>query len=169
MMSFSMMRPMLAGGLVAIAMAGSVQAQEDPKAAFEVRYTEMRNAMLTKDRAATEKMLAADYVSTDIRGDTHNRTEVLDRLAQLPPEMANMKPETKVLAVKVSGDTAAVESQMTMQMKRPDENGEEMTLDIAVVSADTWVNRGGAWLLQKSVQKEMTVSKDGEVVFRQAN
>ncbi len=168
-MSFSMMRPLLAGGLVAVALVGSAQAQEDPKAAFEARYTEMRNAMLAKDRAATEKLLAADYVSTDIRGDTHNRTEVLDRLAQLPPEMANMKPETKVLTVKVSGDTAAVDSQMTMQMKRPDENGAEMTLDIAVVSADIWVNRGGVWLLQKSVQKEMTVSKDGEVVFRQAN
>lgn len=83
--------------------------------------------------------------------------------------MANMKPETKVLTVKVSGDTAAVDSQMNLQMKRPDENGEEMTLDIAVISADTWVNRGGVWLLQKSVQKEMTVSKDGEIVFRQAN
>lgn len=168
-MSFSMMRPMLAGGLVSIALVGSVHAQEDPKAAFEVRYTEMSTAMLAKDRAASEKLLAADYQSTDIRGDVYNRSEVLDRLAQIPPEMANAKPATKVLTVKVNGDTAAVDSQMTMQMKRPDENGEEMTLDIAVVSADTWVNRGGTWLLQKSVQKELTVSKDGEVLFRQAN
>lgn len=168
-MSFSMMRPMLAGGLVAVALVGSVQAQEDPKAAFEARYTEMRNAMLAKDRAATEKLLAPDYQSTDIRGETHNRSDVLDRLANLPPEMANMKPETKVLTIKLSGDSAAVDSQMTMQMKRPDESGAEMTLDIAVVAADTWVNRGGTWLLQKSVQKELTVSKDGEVVFRQAN
>lgn len=168
-MSFSMMRPLLAGGFVAVALVGSVQAQEDPKAAFEARYTAMSTAMLAKDRVATEALLAADYESTDIRGEVHNRADVLDRLAQLPPEMANMKPETKVLTVKISGDTAAVDSQMNLQMKRPDENGEEMTLDIAVVSADTWVNRGGAWLLQKSVQKEMTVSKDGEIVFRQAN
>jgi Domain of unknown function (DUF4440) len=168
-MSFSMMRPMLAGGLVAVALVGSVQAQEDPKAAFEARYAEMSTAMLAKDRAATEKLLAPDYQSTDIRGDAHNRAEVLDKLADLPPELANAKPETKVLTAKVTGDSAAVDSQMTMQMKRPDENGEEMTLDIAIVSADTWVNRGGTWLLQKSVQKELTVSKDGEVVFRQAN
>lgn len=168
-MSFSMMRPMLAGGLVAIAMVGSVQAQEDPKAAFEARYTEMRTAMLAKDRAGTEKLLTADYQSTDIRGEVHNRADVLDRLAQLPPEMANAKPETKVLSVTVSGATAAVDSQMTMQMKRPGEDGEDMTLDIAVVSSDTWVQTGGVWLLQKSVQKELTVSKDGEIVFRQAN
>jgi hypothetical protein len=168
-MSFSIMRPMLAGGLVAVALVGSVQAQEDPKAAFDARYTQMRDAMVAKDRAATEKMLAPEYESTDIRGDVHNRAEVLDQFAKLPPELANAKPETKVLTVKVTGDSAAVDSQMTMQMKRPDENGEEMTLDIAVVSADTWVNRGGTWLLQKSVQKELTVSKDGDVVFRQAN
>ena len=79
-MSFSMMRPLLAGGLVAVALVGSVQAQEDPKAAFEARYTAMSTAMLAKDRAATETLLAPDYESTDIRGEVHNRAEVLNKL-----------------------------------------------------------------------------------------
>lgn len=168
-MSYSTMRQWLAGGAMIVAVAGSAQAQQDPNTVFEARYTELRTALLSKDTAKAGAIMAPDYESTDIRGDTHNRAEVLERMGQMPAEMANMKPETKVLTVKLSGESAAVDSQMTMQMKRPDENGEEMTLDITVVSSDTWVQRGGVWLLQKSVQKEMSVARNGEVVFRQAN
>ena len=168
-MSFSMMRQVLASGAMVVAVAGAAYAQEDPKAAFEARYTELTGAMMSKDKAKVGAMMAPEYEATDIQGNTHTRADSLDRLDKLPPEMAAMKPVTKVISVKQNGDTAAVESQMTMQMKRPGEDGTEMTLDIAVTGNDTWVQRGGAWMLQKSVQKEMTVSKDGEIVFRQAN
>lgn len=168
-MSYSTMRHWLAGGAMIVAVAGAAHAQEDQKAAFEARYAEFTAAMMAKDGTKLGAMLAPDFESTDIRGETHNRAESIDNLAKMPPEMADIKPVTKVLSVKQTGDTAAVESQMTMQLKRPDPSGEEMTLDIAVTGADTWIQRGGVWLLQKSVQKEMTVSKDGEVVFKQAN
>ena len=163
------MRHWLAGGAMVVAVAGVAHAQEDPKLAFEARYTEMTGAMMSKDAAKLGAMLAPDFETTDIRGETHNRAQMIENLAKLPPEMAQMKPTSKVISVKQTGDTAAVESQMTMQIKRPDESGNEITLDIAMTADDTWVQRGGAWLLQKSVQKEMTVSKDGEVVFKQAN
>ncbi|HEX4848679.1 MAG TPA: nuclear transport factor 2 family protein [Novosphingobium sp.] len=168
-MSFSTMRPWLAGGAMIVAVAGAAQAQEDPKAAFEARYVELRDAMMGNNKAAAERLLAADYEIIDIRGETRGRAEVMERMGQMPPGMENVKPESKVLKVTVKGDTANVESQMTMQMKRPDENGEEMLLDIAVISDDVWVQRGGAWVLQRSTQKELTVSRNGEVVFRQAN
>lgn len=166
-MSFSTMRHWLAGGAIAVAVAGAAHAQQDPAAMFEGRYTELRTAMLGKDRATAEKILAPDYQSTDIRGETHARAEVLDRMGQLPEGME--PPKGKVLKVTVTGDNAAVQNQMTMHMKRTGEDGAEMVLDVTVVSDDTWVQRGGAWLLKTSVQKEMTVAKDGEVVFRQAN
>ncbi|MBN8501205.1 MAG: nuclear transport factor 2 family protein [Sphingomonadales bacterium] len=168
-MSFSTMRHWLAGGAMIVAIAGSAQAQQDPKAMFEARYAEMTAAMMAKDTTKVGALLASDYESTDIRGETHNRADSLEKLSQMPPEMAELKPQTKVVNVKLNGDSAAVDAEMTLQMKRPDETGTEVTLDIRMVSADVWVQRGGIWQLQKSVQKEMSVSKDGEVVFRQAN
>ncbi|HQV03100.1 MULTISPECIES: nuclear transport factor 2 family protein [unclassified Novosphingobium] len=168
-MSYSTMRHWLAGGAMIVAVASMAHAQEDPKVAFEARYAEMTGAMLAKDGTKLGAMLAPEFESTDIRGETHTRANMIENLAKMPPEMAEMKPVIKVLSVKQSGDTASVENQMTMQIKRPDDNGQEITLEIAMTGADTWVQRGGAWLLQKSVQKEMTVSKDGEVVFKQAN
>lgn len=168
-MSFSTMRHWLAGGAMVVATAGAAYAQEDPKAVFEARYAELSTAMLGKDAGKVGSILAPEFESTDIRGETHTRADSLEQMGKMPAGMENMKPVTKVLSVKQNGDTATVESQMTMQLKRPDENGEEVTLDIAVTANDVWIQRGGTWLLQKSIQKELSVSKDGEVVFRQAN
>lgn len=149
-----------------VAVATAAQAQ-DANGAFEGRYAELTSAMLGKDSAKLSSILAPEFESTDVRGETHNRAEALARMAQMP-DGGDFKPQTKVLSVKVAGDAAAVENQMTVQIKRPDQNGQEMALDIAITADDVWVQRGGSWVLQKTVQKEMTVSRGGEVVFRQA-
>lgn len=166
-MKFSDLHGLVAGGAMIVAVAGAAHAQ-DANAGFESRYAELTAAMLSKDSAKLSTILAPEFESTDVRGETHNRAEALARMGQMPGGQ-DVKPQTKVLSVKVAGDTAAVESQMTVQIKRPDQSGQEMALDIAIKANDTWVQRGGTWMLQKTVQKEMTVSRDGEVVFRQAN
>ena len=166
-MKFSSMQGWIAGGAMIVA-AASVAHAQDAQAGFESRYAELTAAMLGKDSAKLGTILAPEFESTDIRGETHNRAEALERMGQMPGGQ-DIKPQTKVLSVKLAGDSAAVESQMTVQIKRPDQNGREMALDIAVNANDTWVQRGGVWMLQKTVQKEMTVSRGGEVVFRQAN
>lgn len=163
-----MMQGALAGSAMIVAVAGAALAQDDAKAAFEARYTELRTAMVGRDTDKVGAVLAPDYQSTDMRGETHSRSEVLERLGQMPGG-SDAKPQTRVIGVKLNGESAAVDSEMSVQMKRPDEKGEEMTLDITVKADDTWVQRGGAWLLQKTVQKEMVVARNGEVVFRQAN
>jgi hypothetical protein len=168
-MTFSTIRQWLAGGVLVVAAAGAAYAQTDPKVAFEARYAELTTAMLGKDTAKAGAIMAPEFESTDIRGETHTRTEALERMGQMPAEMAEVKPQTKVVAVKMNGDTAAVDSQMSMQMERPDDTGKTAKLEITMLASDTWVQRGGVWLLQKSVQKDMSISKDGEVVFHQAN
>lgn len=166
-MRLSNMRGWIAAGTMIVAVASVAHAQ-DANAGFESRYAELTAAMLGKDSAKLSTILAPEFVSTDIRGETHNRAEALARMGQMPGGQ-DIKPQTKVLSAKLTADSAAVESQMTVQIKRPDQNGQEMALDIAIKADDTWVQRGGTWLLQKTVQKEMIVSRDGEVVFRQAN
>ena len=42
-----------------------------------------------------------------------------------------------------------------------------MKLDISVLTADTRVQSGGAWLLQSSDHRDVSVVKDGGVVFHQ--
>ena len=166
-MSFSGMRGWLAGGAMIVALATTAQAQQDPKALFDARYGEINAAMIAKDAQKLGALLAPEYQSTDIRGETRTRAEVLERMGMIPAGV-DLRPETHAEAVTLDGDRATVTSKMTAQVERPDDKGGTMKLDIAVTAADTWVQRGGAWLLQNSVHQELAVSRDGEVVFRQA-
>ena len=79
-----------------------------------------------------------------------------------------MKPKVSILSATITGTSATVSNQMDMHMSRAMEDGTTAQLDVTVISEDTWVQRGGVWLMVKSVQKDLSVSKDGEVVFHQA-
>ena len=167
-MAFSSMRPLLAGVVIAVSIAGSAVAQ-DAKAAFDARYGELRSAMQTRDAAAISKIIAPDYVMVDIQGDEHPMSEMQDMMAKMPanPDPAQ-GPKTTVLSAAVTGTTALVKQQMDIHVVRKGEDGKDMVLDVTILNDDTWMQRGGTWLLTRSEQKDLTVAKDGEVVMHQA-
>lgn len=165
-MAFSRNFSLLAGALASVAVVAPAVAQ-DAKALFAQRYDEMHKAMFAKDRATLAKFMAPDYEMVDIQGESHPLSELTERLDQMPSDPA-MMPKTTVLEATISGETATVRQQQDMHMKRPMEDGTTAELDITVITLDTWVLRGGNWLLQRSVWKDISVSKDGEVVFHQA-
>ena len=167
-MAFSSMRPLLAGAVLAVSMVGSAYAQ-DAKTAFDARYAEMHTAMQARDAAATNKLLAPEYVMVDIQGDEHPMAEVQEMMAKMPAGADPAQgPKTTVLSVAVTGTNALVKQQLDIHIDRKDEAGTAMALDITVLSDDTWVQRGGSWLLVRTEQNDLTVKKDGEVVVHQA-
>ena len=167
-MAFSSMRPWLAGAVVALSIVGTASAQ-DAKTTFDARYAEVHTAMQARDAAATNKLLAPEYVMVDIQGDEHPMAEVQAMMAKLPASADPAQgPKTTVLSATITGPTALVKQQMEVHVVRKDEAGTEMVLDITILNDDTWVQRGGTWLLARSEQKDLTVKKDGEVAFHQA-
>ena len=167
-MAFSSIRPLLAGVVIAISVAGSAVAQ-DTKAAFDARYGELRAAMQTRDAAAMGKVIAPDFVMVDIQGDEHPMSEMQDMMAKMPAAADPAQgPKTTVLSATVNGSTALIKQQMDVHVVRKGEDGKEMVLDVAILNDDTWTQRGGTWLLTRSEQKDLTVTKGGEVAFHQA-
>ena len=181
-MTFSSMRPWLAGAAIAVGLVGTAYAQ-DAKAVFEARYAEMSVAMQAKDSAAVAKMMTPDFVMTDIQGNEHNATEMNGMMgrrggggdgkgdaaaAPTAPERPRPVPKITIVSAQISGSTAKVEQQLEIHADRPGPDGTPMKLDITVLTADTWVQSGGAWLLQSSDQKDVSVARDGDVVFHQA-
>ena len=159
----------LTGAVAVVALASGAQAQTDPKAAFQARYGELRTAMQAKDAAAVGKILAPDYQMTDIQGGTHDAAEVSQMLQRAPAADPERKTETTVLNATVAGNTATVQQQMMISGKRADPDGAEHSMEVQILSDDSWVKSGDAWVLKSSLQKELTVKKDGEVFFHQAN
>ena len=156
------------GALVAVAIAGSAAAQEDPNAAFHARYDSYRAAMAAKDSAKVSAILAPGFQMTDIQGNTHDASGIATLMERMPAAMSQ-NSKTTVLEVTVTGDSAAVKQVLAAAMVRPGPDGNEMKMEMSVTSNDTWVKSGDAWLLKASVQKDLVVKRDGEVFFKQSN
>ncbi|MCZ8017994.1 nuclear transport factor 2 family protein [Novosphingobium sp.] len=156
------------GGIVAVALASAAAAQEDPKALFQARYDAFRGAMAAQDQAAVSAILAPGYTMTDIQGEVRDASAVSTLMQRMPGGIGR-NAVTTVLEATVTGDTAAVKQQLAAKTTRPGPDGNDMALEFEVVSNDTWVKSGEVWLLKSSVQKDLTVKRDGEVFFKQSN
>ncbi len=177
------------GALAAAAIMAAVPALADDaaKATFQARYAELRTAMQAHDEAAMGTLMTPDYVMTDIQGATHTRADMAQMGARMggrpggprpdaakpaQPPKDGPRPERKVeqtvLAATVTGDTAKVDQQLKMSGQREGEDGEAHTMEMTSLTTDTWVRQNGVWLLKTSVQKDMSVARDGDVVFHQA-
>ena len=156
------------GAIVAVAVATSAAAQEDPKSLFQGRYDAFRSAMAAQDQAAVSAILAPGYTMTDIQGEVRDAAALATMLQRMPGAMG-AGAKTTVLEATVTGDTAAVKQQLAATATRPGPDGNEMTMEFEVVSNDTWVKSGDAWLLKASVQKDLVVKRNGEVFFKQSN
>lgn len=162
-------------------------------AAFQERYAELRTAMQAHDAAAIDQLVAPDFTLTDIRGGSHTRDDMINRGGRMggggrsgargegdsakndggkdkpAPPHPDRKVEQTVLSAAVSGNTATVDQQLAMSGKRQDDDGNDHTMEMTMRATDTWTKQGGAWVLKSSVQKDMTVKRDGDVVFHQGS
>ncbi|MFM5886573.1 MAG: nuclear transport factor 2 family protein [Novosphingobium sp.] len=160
---------LLAAVCASTVLVAPAQAQDDAKAQFQARYGELRSALEAHDAAAMGKIIAPEYVMTDIQGGTHNAAEVMERMAQMAGKSPDpsRKAATTVLSAVVSGDSATVEQQLAGGGKRTGDDGAEHTMEMVMKGTDSWARRDGAWVLVKSVQTGITVKRDGEVFFQQ--
>lgn len=160
-------------------------APNDGKTAFQERYAELRTAMQLHDAAAIDKLVSPDFSLTDIRGGIHTRGDMINHAGRMGRRGNDQAPQKKdgkgrpqrperkinqtVLSVAVDGDTATVDQQLAMNGPREDEDGNEHAMEMTMRATDTWTKRDGAWLLKSSVQKDITVKRDGDVVFHQGS
>jgi Domain of unknown function (DUF4440) len=165
-MTFSRHTSLLAGALATVALVAPAFAQ-DAKAVFDPLYAQMNAATEARDMATLNKLMAPEFEMIDIRGDSHTLGEMSEMMASIPKDPA-MKPKYTILSAAITGTSATVKNQTDMHVSRAMEDGTTAELDITMISEDTWVQRGEAWVMVKSVQKDLSVAKDGEVVFHQA-
>lgn len=155
----------LAAVPVIATIAAPALAQDDQKSLFQTRYTELRSALQAGDVSGAKAILAPGYELTDIRGEVQNAEAMLERAGRMPAN-ASRKVASEVLSVSVNGPLATVEQKLNAGMTRP---GSDAAMELEVTSTDTWVRQGETWLLWRSKQTELTVKRDGEVMFSQKN
>lgn len=161
------------GAAAALAIVSTASAQEDPKALFQSRYDAFRSAVIAQDQVALGAILAPGYTMVDIQGETRDATAITGMMQRMgaggSQAGGGRNMATTVLDATINGGTATVKQQLAAAGKRTGPDGAEMSLEILILSDDTWVKSGDAWLLKSSVQKDLTVKRDGEVFFKQSN
>ncbi len=159
-----------AAGLVLTSLSAMAPAQEDLKALFNARYSELTQAMQAKDAAAVARVVAPDYQMTDIRGDTHDAAGLVTLFERLGGGAAGgAQRKSEVLSAAITGTSAAVQNKVDTQSTRTGPDGQPHQMGLIVISDDSWVLIDGAWRLKSSVQKDLTVMRDGEEFLHQAN
>lgn len=162
---------LIAPAFAIVALSAPAAAQEDAKAAFQARYAELRSAMESQDAAKVGALITPDYQMTDVNGQVRDFAAVMERMNKMRQAGgggAQRTSNTTVISATIAGDVATVEQKLEAGGKRMGDDGEEHTMEMIVLSTDTWVKKGDAWLLRKSDQKDMTIKRDGEEFIHQA-
>jgi ketosteroid isomerase-like protein len=130
-----------AASQVALGQAGGAKAG----AAQEVLKAEreQRDAYLRRDVAATERMVADEYVLTIQGGDVGNKANLLTFLKEEPAD-PTLTLTTEDTQVRVNGDTAVVVGRRVERRRRPDNNQEGVAY---ARYTRTYVKRQGRWQL----------------------
>ncbi|WP_176399736.1 DUF4440 domain-containing protein [Novosphingobium sp. B 225] len=159
-----------AAALALASLPALAPAQDDPKALFNARYAELTQAMQAKDVAAVAKVVTADYLMTDIRGDTHDAAGLVTLFERLSGGSAGgTQRKSEVLSTTFTGASAAVQNKVETHSTRVGPDGAPHQMALIVVSDDSWTLIDGTWRMKSSVQKDLTIMRDGEEFLHQAN
>jgi hypothetical protein len=159
----------LANGLMlcflAVPSVGVVRAQDDAlRGTLEKRYAAMKMAMAAKDEKAISSLLAPDFVSVDISGQTEDVSQMIKDVVAAPAD-PNKTSMTTLLEIKTDANKASVEQRYEMKTKKNGPDGVAHDIDLTTLSSDTWVNLKGTWLIQRTETKQMDESVDGKIVL----
>jgi len=148
---------------------GSAPVEPPTASVFEERYAAMKSAVASRDAKAIASLLTPDFTSESTSGKTESAAATVQELMKVPKDPDRIS-ETKVLSVKVSGDTATVEQRFHMTTTKFGPDGTTPhPVDLRTASTDTWVKVGKVWLWRKTVTNQLDYKVDGRVVFHQVH
>ena len=150
-------------GMPILISGAPVAAQENLRATLQSRYSDMKSAMAAHDQPAISAMLAPDFISIDVSGESKTASQTISEIDHLKPD-PNKSSTTTILNVSPKEDAVAVEQKYDMKTLRIGADGVAHHVELIALSTDTWLRSGNAWLLQKTITREMSLIKDGQLV-----
>jgi Domain of unknown function (DUF4440) len=151
------------GALILIG-ASPVAAEGVLKAALQARYDAMKAAMAAHDGSAISVLLAPDFRSLDISGKSETASQMIAEVNGLKAD-PNKASVTTLVFISPVGNTVTVGQQYEMKTIRAGTDGVAHQAKVIMLSTDTWVKSGDAWLLQRTVTDDMSLFSDGQLVF----
>jgi ketosteroid isomerase-like protein len=132
-------------------------------AVLQERYATMKSAMAVRDNKAVAALLATDFVSVDISGQSKDAAEMIQEIDALPKDPLRVSTTTIVSATQ-NGNTAIVLQRYDMKTIKTASDGSAQNVELVTISTDTWVNLNGVWLFQRTETDLMDYYVNGQQV-----
>jgi hypothetical protein len=153
--------PILALAFCVVASAASVHAEDSSlKATLQSRYAAMKVAMSARDDKAVAALLAPDFVSIDVFGQSEGAAQMISEVDALPKD-PNKVSTTTILSTKPDGDSVVVSQRYDMKTIKVAADGSKRNVELITLSTDTWGKIGGTWLLKKTQTDQLDYYVNG--------
>jgi hypothetical protein len=139
-------------------------ADGDLKAALQSRYAAMKSAMADHNGAAIAAILAPDFASIDVTGQSETAAQMIDEVNALKPD-PNKLSETTLLSISSAANSVTVKQRYDMKTTKIASDGSRHSVELITLSTDSWTKSAGEWLLQRTVTNEISYYKDGQMVM----
>lgn len=127
----------------------------------------MKAATAAHDGSAISSLLAPDFVSLDVSGQSETASQMIAEVSALKPD-PNKVSTTTLVSLNPVGNAVTAEQQYDMKTVRVGADGVAHQVRLVTLSTDTWVNSGSSWLLQRTVTDDMSLFRDGQLVAHKA-
>jgi len=133
------------------------------RSTLEGRYAAMKTAMAARNGEALSLLLAVDFVSEDVSGQTENASQMIQEVKSLPQDPQKVS-QTTLLSVELNGSTAVVDQRCDMKTTKTGADGNKRNIELITISTDTWVNLNGTWVIRRTVTNQMAYFVNGQPV-----
>jgi ketosteroid isomerase-like protein len=130
---------------------------------FQTLYANLKSAMANYDSNAISALLAPEFVSVDVDGNTTDADQMIEEISASPKD-PNKKSETTVLSVKIESDIAHVEQKYHMTTTKLGSDGTNQQRELTAVSMDDWKHIEQGWYLLRTETTAMDYLIDGKLV-----
>jgi ketosteroid isomerase-like protein len=150
---------------VACVPAGPIASRADDtlRSALESRYADMKAAIAARDSAAIASILAPDFASVNVSGQSKGASQVIADVNAMKPD-PNRSSETTLISITPTANTVTIGQRYHMKTVVTVADGTQHTVELVTVSTDNWVKPADLWLLQRTVTNELSLFRDGQLV-----
>jgi ketosteroid isomerase-like protein len=134
----------------------------DVRRALEERYAAMKSAMEKRDANALSSLLAPNFVSIDVAGQSESAAQMIDELKKAPPADDNRATKTTLRSITMNGRTAVVDQLYEMQTSKAAADGSVQKIELRTVSEDTWTNSNGVWRIERTATDQLDYFINGQ-------
>jgi len=133
------------------------------KETLQSKYAAMKTAIAARDSAAIAAMLAPDFQSIGVSGQSETASQMITDVNTLEPDPDKVSTTT-LTSVKSFANEVTVEQQYDMKTVKAAANGVTHHIELITLSTDTWVKAESVWLLKRTITDELSYFRDGQLV-----